>query len=256
MNSVEQGYVSVSDIVGGVVRISFYHPAHNSLPGQLLSRLASSFEEVGRDAGVRVIVLESREHKVFCSGASFDELAAIDSYEVGTQFFEGFGNLINAMRKCPKIILGRVHGKLVGGGVGLAAATDYCVGTRFAAIRLSELAVGFGPFVIGPAVVRKMGLAAFSKLALTPGEWQSADWACTHGLFLDIFDTTEEMDTRIEGLCAQFSDYNPEALTALKTILWEGTDDWDELLRFRAGISGRMSQSQFTRDAIAAFKRG
>ncbi len=250
-----QGYVRTDVREGGVAHIAFFHPQHNSLPGYLLQQLVEAFHRLGEEKDVRVVVLRSDEHKTFCAGASFDELLAIEDVETSNRFFSGFGNVLNAMRRCPKIVVGRVHGKAVGGGVGLAAGTDYCMATQYASVRLSELAVGFGPFVIGPAVERKIGKAAFCQLALNPGEWQTAAWAKEKGLFQEVFDTVEQLDAYLEHFTQNLSAYHPEALAELKKVFWQGTEHWDSLLSERAAISGRLALSDFSRQAIEAFKK-
>ena len=255
MDIIQQGYVQTDTTPQGVGNITFYHPNHNSLPSRLLSELTAAFMDLGKTPEVKVIVLRSAEHKTFCAGASFDELSALSDYETSFQFFQGFGQVINAMRSCGKIVIGRIHGKAVGGAVGLAAATDFCMATQYASVRLSELAVGFGPFVIGPAVERKVGLAAFSQMSLNPSEWQTAAWAKTKGLFQESFDSTEQLDAYLQHFTDNLCSYSQEALAELKRIFWEGTAHWDTLLAERAAISGRLALSDFTRDAIAAFKK-
>jgi methylglutaconyl-CoA hydratase len=252
---IKQGYVQTDISATGTAWITFYHPNQNSLPSRLLTALVDAFDAVGQNPDVRVVVLKSAEHKTFCAGASFDELMAIQDEATALQFFSGFGAVINAMRKCPKIIVGRVHGKSVGGGVGLAAGTDYCMASIYGSIRLSELAVGFGPFVIGPAVERKVGVAAFSQLALNPSEWQTAAWAKEKGLYQEVFDTVEQLDAYLAQYLQTLCGYNPEALAELKQIFWKGTEHWDTLLTERAAISGRLSLSEFSKNAISAFKR-
>jgi methylglutaconyl-CoA hydratase len=256
MDITQQGYVSTDISETGVANITFFHPNHNSLPSRLLHELVEAFAACGQNDAVKVVVLRSAEHKTFCAGASFDELAAIDDLATGQRFFGGFGRVINAMRVCPKIIVGRVHGKAVGGGVGLASATDYCMASHFSTFRLSELAVGFGPFVIGPAVERKVGVAAFGQLALTPAEWQTAEWGKQKGLYQEVFDTVEQLDAYIEHFTRNLCSYSTEALAELKQIFWAGTAHWDTLLEERAAISGRLALSDFTKAAIAKFKQG
>lgn len=251
----QQGTVETQLTDGGIARITFSHPAQNSMPGHQLARLAAAIEESGNNPSVKVIVLQSGGDRTYCAGASFDELAAIDEFETGKRFFMGFANVINAMRKCPKLIIGRVQGKCVGGGVGLAAATDYCMATKYASIRLSELAVGIGPFVVGPAVERKVGLSAMSQLAMNPNEWQTAEWAKQKGLFTEVFDTIEQLDAYIAHFTRQLADFNPDAMAELKKVFWQGTEHWDTLLQERAAISGRLVLSEFTKNAIAAFKQ-
>lgn len=251
----EQGNVEIHITPEGVATIGFYHPMHNSLPSKLLQSIIDAFTLLGANDAVQVIVLKSLEHKTFCSGASFDELMSINDEASGLAFFNGFGRVINAMRTCPKIIVGRIHGKAVGGGVGLAAGTDYCMASQWASIRLSELAVGFGPFVIGPAVERKMGKSAFVQLSLTPDEWQTAAWAKQNGLFQECFDTVEQLDAYIAHFCANLCRYSPEALRELKRVFWQGTEHWDVLLPERAAISGRLSLTKHSKDAIAQFKK-
>jgi methylglutaconyl-CoA hydratase len=234
--------------------IEFFHPQSNSLPGSLLSELAETINHAANDPLINVIVLRSAGEKTFCAGASFDELTAIDTIEKGKKFFSGFAKVINAMRNCPKFIVGRVQGKCVGGGVGLASSVDYCIATDKAEIKLSELAVGIGPFVVGPAVERKIGTSAFSQLAIDAASWRSANWAKEHGLFAEIYPTTEKMDESISKLTATLSRSNPEAMAEMKIIFWRGSENWDKLLEERAAISGRLVVSEFTRNAIAAFK--
>lgn len=253
--AINQGHVEISVNSEGIATIEFGHPLSNSLPGKILQKLADTITQAGQNDAVKVIILRSQGEKAFCAGASFDELISIDDLETGKKFFSGFANVINACRKCPKFIIGRVQGKAVGGGVGVASAVDYCLATRYADVKLSELAVGIGPFVVGPAVERKLGLSGMSQLAINATDWQSAQWAKTNGLYANIFDTAEEMDAEIEALAGKLSKSNPEAMSMLKTVFWEGTEHWDELLAERAAMSGKLVLSDFTRNAINAFKQ-
>ena len=234
--------------------ITFGHPQSNSLPGKTLQLLAHTISDMGADTSVRVIILKSIGDKAFCAGASFDELIAINDFETGKTFFSGFAKVINACRLSPKLIIGRVQGKAVGGGVGIATATDYCFATQRADVKLSELAVGIGPFVVGPAVQRKIGLAAMSELAINASEWRSAEWAMSKGLYNQVFDTVEQMDMAIHQLATKLSLSNPKAMSELKKVFWEGTENWDRLLIDRAEISGQLVLSEFTKEAIKAFK--
>ena len=247
------GYVN-AETHKGITTIEFFHPQSNSLPRTLLKDLANEIHATGTDKETRVIVLRSGGEKAFCAGASFDELTKIETKEKGYEFFSGFAEVINAMRKCPKLIIGRIHGKCVGGGVGLAAAVDYAIATEASEIKLSELAVGIGPFVVGPAVQRKLGLSAFSQLTIDAGMWRNADWARRKGLFSECHPTVESMDESIHRLSNQLAHSSPEAMTELKKIFWQGTEDWDSLLSQRAEISGRLVLSNFTKEAITKFK--
>ena len=254
-DAINQGYVSSFISEDGIATIEFGHPLSNSLPGKILQKLAVTITDLGRNSSVKVIILTSSGEKSFCAGASFDELIAIKDMETGKQFFSGFANVINACRKCPKIIIGRVQGKAVGGGVGMAAAVDYCYATKYADVKLSELAVGIRPFVVGPAVERKIGTSAMSQLAINATEWRSADWAKSKGLFVDVFEETSEMDMEIQKLAKTLVSSSPDAMKALKEIFWEGTENWDTLLIERALISGTLVLSDFTKNAINKFKK-
>lgn len=249
-----EGYVR-TEIEHGIATIEFFHPASNSLPGAILNDLAKTINDIGIDDRVKVIILKSYGEKAFCAGASFDELISISNEAEGKKFFSGFANVINAMRKCHKFIIGRIHGKAVGGGVGLAAAVDYAIATEDASIKLSELAVGIGPFVVGPAVERKMGLSCFSQLAIDATEWRSAEWAKKHGLYAELHSTVEELDDAVRGIAERLSHSSPDAMAQIKKIAWHGTEHWDQLLAERAVISGRLVLSDFTRNAINKFKQ-
>ena len=246
-------YVKITTI-NGIGTIEFYHPQSNSLPGNILAKLATTITDAGNDKKIKVIILKSAGERAFCAGASFDELIAIDNPEQGKKFFLGFANVINAARKCPKFILGRVQGKAVGGGVGMAAATDYCFATKYSSSKLSELAIGIGPFVVGPAVERKIGTSAFSAMTINATKWFDANWSREKGLYTDVFDSVEELDDEIDKLASTLSKSNPEAMEKLKKIMWNGTEDWDRLLDKRAESSGILVISDFTSKAIAKFK--
>jgi methylglutaconyl-CoA hydratase len=248
-----EAYVK-SHIEHGINTIEFFHPQSNSLPGKILEELAREIHFAGTHDDTRVIILKSAGEKTFCSGASFDELAAIENEAEGLKFFSGFANIINAMRKCPKFIIGRIQGKCVGGGVGLASAVDYAIATNKAEVKLSELAVGIGPFVVGPAVERKIGTAAFSALAIDATNWRNTDWAKRKGLFAEIHDSFENMDEAVYNLANTLAHSNPTAMAEMKKVFWKGTEHWDELLKERAAISGKLVLSDFTRNAINKFK--
>lgn len=253
--AVELGHVNVNIDKSGVATIDFGHPLSNSLPGKVLKKLADSITQLSSNKDAKVIILKSSGDKTFCAGASFDELINIDDTESGEVFFSGFANVINACRTCDKLIIGRVQGKAVGGGVGIAAAVDYCFATKKAAIKLSELAVGIGPFVVGPAIERKIGLSAMSQLAINATEWRSASWANKKGLYADLYEDIEEMDTAIDILSKKLANSNPKAMRKLKEVFWEGTDHWDIILKDRAEISGTLVLSEFTKNAINSFKK-
>ena len=244
-----------SEVKNGIGTITFFHPQSNSMPGEQLRNLAAEIEKIGKDNSAKVIVLKSEGEKAFCSGASFDELIAVKDIETGVKFFSGFAAVINAMRKAPKFIIARVQGKAVGGGVGIASAADYTIAVESASVKLSELAIGIGPFVVGPAVERKIGTSAFCQLTIDATEWKSSDWAKEKGLYAEVFKSPEEMDTAISFLTEKLAKSNPEAMAMLKKVMWEGTENWDELLIERAGMSGKLVLSEFTKNAINKFKQ-
>ena len=244
------------EIENGIGIIEFYHPQSNSLPSDILNELAETIRVAGLNDEIRVVILKSGGDRAFCAGASFDELLAIEDEAQGKQFFSGFAKVINAARKCPKFIIGRVQGKAVGGGVGMASATDYCFATKFASVKLSELAIGIGPFVVGPPIERKIGLSAFSQLTINATEWHSAEWAREKGLFANVYDSTEEMDTAIQTLAEKLAASNPDSMRGLKQVMWEGANHWDSLLLERAAMSGTWVLSEFTKKTLEKLKKG
>ena len=246
-------YVTL-DVNNEIGTIEFFHPAHNSLPGDILAQLAETITKAGENDVIKVIILKSGGDRTFCAGASFKELISINDAETGKVFFSGFANVINAMRKCPKFIIGRVQGKTVGGGVGVASATDYCMATQYASIKLSELNIGIGPFVVGPAVERKMGLSAMSQIAIDANSFYDAQWAKDKGLFTQVYEDTETLDEEVSKFAAHLCTYNPEAIKEMKKIFWEGTEDWDTKLAERAIISGKLVLSEFTKEKLKGFK--
>jgi methylglutaconyl-CoA hydratase len=252
MNQVKEGYVT-SHTEHGITTIEFFHPRSNSLPGRILDELAQEIHYAGTH-DTKVVILKSGGDGAFCAGASFDELIAVKTEKEGTDFFSGFGDVINAMRKCTKLIIGRIHGKCVGGGVGLVAAVDYAIAVKDSEVKLSELSLGIGPFVVGPAVERKIGVSAFSQLATDATLWRNADWAKHKGLFAEVHQSVQDMDESIDRLANSLAHSNPEAMVEMKKMFWHGTEDWDHLLKERAKISGKLILSDFSKKAIESFK--
>ena len=253
IHQIKEGYVR-TETHNGITTIEFYHPQSNSLPTRILEELTQEIHSVAHDDDTRVIILRSFGERAFCAGASFDELSAIKNKEEGLQFFSGFAHVINAMRKCSKLIIGRIHGKAVGGGVGLIAATDYAIAVEGADVKLSELSIGIGPFVVGPAVERKIGFAAYSHLAIDASTWRNADWAKRKGLYAELHPTMEGMDESVAKLAHTISHSSLEAIAELKKVFWKGTENWDHLLLERAAISGKLILSEYSRNAIQKFK--
>ena len=252
---MELGNLSTIIDENKIATVCFSHPASNSFPSNLLQKLTSEINYLSSLDTVSVIILKSEGTGAFCAGASFDELLSISNEKDGNLFFSGFANVINAMRKCTKPIIGRIHGKAVGGGVGLAAACDYTFATNNSAIKLSEIAIGIGPFVIEPAVSRKIGKTALTEMTLTPTLWKTAQWAKEKGLFTEVFETIELLDENLKKFTHELSSYNSEALIEMKKVFWEGTSHWDSLLYERASISGRLVLSNFTKQALEKFKK-
>ncbi len=249
----QQPYVKQT-INNHIARIEFFHPAHNSLPGDLLAQLAETITKAGENDEIKVIILQSGGDRTFCAGASFTELISINDDKTGEIFFSGFANVINAMRKCPKFIIGRIQGKTVGGGIGLASAVDYCMATKYAAIKLSELNIGIGPFVVGPAVERKLDLSGFSQIAIDANSFYDAEWARSKGLYMKVFEDVESLDEAVQAFAENLCTYNPEAMTEMKKVFWTGTENWDQLLKERAKISGRLVLSEFTKKKLKSYK--
>lgn len=243
---------SISNNIG---TIEFSHPKGNSLPGAILRKLANTINEAGKNDDVKVIVIKSSGEGAFCAGASFDELIAIENYDTGKHFFMGFALVLNAMRTCPKLIIVRVHGKTVGGGVGIASAGDYTFAKKGASVKLSELALGIGPFVVGPAVERAVGTSAFSAMAVDAANWYDSTWATQKGLFNQEFDTIEELDSAVAALATQLAKSSLKAMKELKSVLWKDTEHWEDLLEQRAEVSGRLVLSDYTKNFIKQFKK-
>jgi methylglutaconyl-CoA hydratase len=243
-----------SFVVDHIADVSFGHPKSNSLPASVLSALAHEITALGERPDVHVIVLRSYGTSAFCAGASFDELTAIADRTAGKEFFMGFARVILAMTRCAKPIVTRVHGKVVGGGVGVVAASDYAIAAERATLRLSELAVGIGPFVVGPVIEHKIGPGAFSAMAID-ADWRDAHWGERHGLYARVVDSVDTLDDAVTSFAERLAAANPEALTRIKRITWEGTDAWPTLLAERAAMSGALVLSDYTREAIAAFRR-
>ena len=255
MNLDENNGSISSTINNKIATLTFGHPLGNSFPGSLLQKFTSEINRLSENNDVAVIILKSEGNGPFCGGASFQELLNIETFEDGKQFFSGFANVINAMRKCTKLIIGNVQGKVVGGGVGLVAACDFAFATENASIKLSELTIGIGPFVIEPVVTKKIGKTALTELSLMAKDWKDATWAKEKGLYNFVFNDIVLLEKNLKQFCEELINYNPEALTEMKKVFWENTSHWDDLLIERAAISGKLVLSDFTKKALAGFRK-
>lgn len=250
---MEMSYIH-AQVRDGVGWIKFFHPKSNSFPTKQLNLLIQKIDEMGANKAVKVIVLESEGDSVFCSGASFDELLTINDLDTGKRFFSGFARVLLAMRDCPKFIIGKVIGRVVGGGVGIVAGCDYAIAHSDASVRLSELSIGIGPFVIEPAISRKIGVQSFSEMTLNPNDWKSADWCLEHGLYNRVLPEVEQVEQVVLDFAQQLSVYSAEAMRNLKSIFWENAEDWDEIMPKRAQMSGKLVLSDFTKQTLQKFK--
>ena len=248
-----QAYVTSAEDKG-VATLTFFHPQHNAMPSDLLAKLRQAIVQAGQDPAVKVIVLCSAGERSFCAGASFEELVAIENKAQGEAFFNGFAQVINAMRLCPKFIIARIHGKAVGGGVGLAASADYALASQYASVKLSELSIGIGPFVVAPAIARKIGVSALGQMTLNAKTFYTAQWAKDKGLFAEVLPDAQALDDAIETLCHELKSYHPEAMAEMKRVLWSGTEHWETLLAERAAISGGLVLNDFTKETLERFK--
>ena len=244
-----------TNIINGIATLEFGHPAGNSFVSELLDRLHEALENLSHDPQVKLIILKSEGERAFCAGASLDELRSVSTPDEATSFFGGFAKVINAMRTNNKPVIGRVQGKAVGGGVGLIAACDYVFATEDASVRLSEISIGIAPLVIAPAVERKIGPGGLAELSLSPSSWQNAYWAREKGLYANVFSSIKEMDKELDLYASQLAALPSAALQAMKKVLWEGTEHWDQLLFQRAEMSGQLSLTPETKEILARIKK-
>lgn len=250
--TVLEGTVQAS-VADGVGTVEFSHPKGNSLPAKLLDDLAGAITKLGNDAAARVIVLRSAGTGAFCAGASFDEFVTLADAEAGKRFFSGFSRVVLAMVRAPKFVLTRVHGRAAGGALGVIAASDYSIALRTASVKLSELQVGIGPFVVGVVIERKLGLAPFQSLAVH-ADWHDADWCERHGLYSALVDDEAALDVAVEAHAKRLASSNPDAMAEMKRIFWHDIGDWEERMNERAAMSGRMVFSNFTHAALTKFR--
>lgn len=229
-----------------LAHIEFYHPKGNSLPSRILEELTLAFRRASEEPDLRVITLQSRGDGAFCGGANLDELRAIRDFESGKAYFMRIAELLTAMRDTPGCIIAKVQGPAVGGGVGLIAASDFVCAGQDAPVRLSEVSLGIGPFVIGPAVIRKIGLSAFSTLSLDAGTWYDAHWARSFGLYNRVVESHVELDRVAEQLAGDLAASGPSAVTTLKRELWRGENDWPARLEESAEQSAKLLMTEHT----------
>ena len=250
---MNRGYVKV-EVKNGVGQIEFFHPKSNSLPAALLKEITEGLNTLSENNEVLVIHLKSGGEKSFCAGASFDELLEVSNEEEGKAFFSGFARVILAIKNAPKFVVAQIQGKAVGGGVGIVAACDFVVATEEASLKLSELSIGIGPFVVGPALERKIGLAHFSNMTLNPTSWKTANWGKEIGLYSEVVSSIIDLNKRLKEIITLYKTYSPEAMLEIKKMLWEEWFDLDEVMSRRAEQSGSLVLSDFTRNKLKELK--
>ncbi len=249
---MNNGFVT-SEIKNNISEITFGTPKSNSLPGEILEKLAQTILECGKDQNVKAILLQSEGEKSFCAGASFDELLEIEELEKSKIFFGGFAKVLNAMRSCGKLVIVRVQGKTTGGGVGIACAADYCFGTTDSALALTELNLGIGPFVIGPFVERKIGKSAYSAMSID-ADFRSAEWCERHDIYQSVSENIPEMDSKIEKFLEVLSNRSSDALALIKKVSWEGTEHFDQLMPERILMSASLILEDSAKENIGKIK--
>lgn len=249
---MENGFVQHT-FNNNISEITFGHSKSNSLPGEILERLAETILEAGKSSDTKAILLKSDGEKAFCAGASFDELLTIEDLETSQNFFGGFAKVLNAMRNCGKLVIVRVQGKTTGGGVGIACAADYCFATESAAMALTEINLGIGPFVIGPYVERKIGKSAYSAMSVD-ADFRSAEWCKNHDVYHSVSETIEEMDEKLQEFLGKLSERNSDALALIKKVSWEGTEHFDELMPERIHMSASLILEDSAKKNIASIK--
>ena len=243
-----------SQIKNQISEITFGTPKSNSLPSEILEKLAQTILTEGAKPEVKAILLKSAGEKAFCAGASFDELLEINDLEASKKFFGGFAKVLNAMRTCGKIVVVRVQGKTTGGGVGIACAADYCFATKEASLALPELNLGIGPFVIGPYVERKIGKSQFTAMAID-ADFRSANWAEQHNIYQSVSPTIAEMDSEIVQFLEKLASRSSDALALIKKVSWEGTEHFSELMPERILMSASLLLENSTKANIEKIKQ-
>lgn len=231
----------------GIGRIEFFHSRGNALTSTMLREITSFIRAAGEDPEIKIVMIQSAGEASFCGGASLDELMECDSVKEARDFFMGFAHLLTAIRTCPKLVVVRVQGKVVGGGLGIVAVADLAFATVEASIRLSELSIGLGPFVIGAAVERKIGISAFSELTYLSSIWKDAHWAKEKGLFSAVFETLAALDIAMAAQIIELETYAPEAIALTKKMFWAQTPEWSDELEKRAGYSAKLWIQKKTR---------
>ena len=243
-----------SQIKNHISEITFGTPKSNSLPSEILEKLAQIILTEGSKPEVKAILLKSEGEKAFCAGASFDELLEINDLETSKKFFGGFAKVLNAMRNCGKIVVVRVQGKTTGGGVGIACAADYCFATENASLALTEINLGIGPFVIGPYVERKIGKSQFTAMAID-ADFRSANWAEQHNIYHSVSPTIAEMDAEVAQFLEKLATKSTDALALIKKVSWEGTEHFDKLMPKRILMSASLLLEDSTKANIEKIKQ-
>jgi methylglutaconyl-CoA hydratase len=245
-NPQNTGFINYN-IKDSVLHLEFGHPLGNSLPSNLLSGLKNSITTASTDDSIKVILLKSSGNS-FCGGASFNELVKIDNLEDATEFFMGFANLMLAIKECPKPVVAKVHGKSVGGGLGIIAASDWAIGTEKSSIRLSEISIGIGPFTIGPVLVRKIGVGNFQRLSLS-ADWIDSNWGLNSGLFQEICNS-DALETVTESRIEHFKKLDPISFAENKKLMWSFSDITEDSLRVKASNVSKLLLNQNTQSIL------
>lgn len=239
---------------GPVARVWLNRPeAHNAIAYDLGAELAASLHALAHDEGVRVVVLGGRGPS-FCAGADIGAMKAMASasFEQSLADAEKLAGIFAALGDFPKPVVGRIHGNVLGGGVGFVCGCDIAVASDDARFGLTEVRLGIIPGIISPYVIRRLGDRNARELMLT-GERFDAAAALRVGLVHHVVPAAQ-LDAKVDERVGELLKGGPEAQRRIKRVLELWADStWEEYLASLPRTLAEVRSGDEAREGLAAF---
>jgi methylglutaconyl-CoA hydratase len=238
----------------GVATLTLKRPEkHNAMNSAMIAELTEAAGRLGRDPAVRVVVLTGAGRS-FSAGGDLAWMRAQMEADGATRAREarGLAEMLGALDRMPKPLVGRVQGQAFGGGVGLISVCDVAVGVEGAKLGLTEVRLGLIPATIGPYVVARMG-AARARRVFFSGRIFDAGEAVELGLLSRVV-PEEALDAAVEAEVAPYLSAAPGAVAAGKRLVAElgGRVDEAQVAMTIEALVGRWEDAE-SAEGIAAF---
>ncbi|MDP3668410.1 MAG: enoyl-CoA hydratase/isomerase family protein [Telluria sp.] len=226
----------------------------NAFNETTISELAITFDQLGRNELVRVIVLAANG-PAFCAGADLNWMKKMAAYSQAenTADAASLADMLRTIYLCPKPVVAKVQGDCYAGGMGLVAACDVVLAAEEANFCLSEVKLGLIPATISPYVIKAMGENAARRYFLTAERFGARE-AHRIGFAHEVVPAAE-LDAQVALVVKALLSNSPHAVRQAKVLVREvaGQAVSDALVADTALRIAHIRASSEGREGVASF---